>query len=200
MTLTEALHHSAGPSTKKVVERREKHEEVEFETHAALRGHNPPPPGSRPGVLLDHKPPWVDAVTVGYVAGGAPLMGVPSLADSSAEAIDGRTLRFLLKQNLARKEEEEEMRRKLEEAEHEASLLRLSDRACAGEPLTADEHAALRRWSGLPPKKVPMRKRKKRKKKHPKISSARAPRIRLWQFPPVPGCCLRFDSGCMYMR
>ena len=35
MDLAEALHHSAGPSTKKVVERREGGEEVEYETHNA---------------------------------------------------------------------------------------------------------------------------------------------------------------------
>ena len=59
-------HHSAGPSTKKVVQRRERQEEVEFETHAAPRRQNTPPP-SRPGVL-DLGPLWVEAVTVGYEA------------------------------------------------------------------------------------------------------------------------------------
>ena len=49
MALAEALHHSAGPSTKKVVERSEGGEEVEYETnYAAPRGQNTPPPGMRP--------------------------------------------------------------------------------------------------------------------------------------------------------
>ena len=38
--------------------------------------------------------------------------GPKLLADSSAEAIDGRTLRYLLKENLARKKEEEEEERR----------------------------------------------------------------------------------------
>ena len=56
MALAEALHHSAGQSTKKVVEWRE-------------GGGGGPP---RPGVLLDPGQPLVEAVTVGYVAAGAP--------------------------------------------------------------------------------------------------------------------------------
>ena len=59
-------------------------------------------------------------------------------------------------------------------------------------------------------------RRKRKKKKAAKSSSpssfaARAPRtwkpghcsqrfLGLWQSVPVPGCCFRFDSGCMFMR
>ena len=48
--------------------------------------------------------PLGPAVAVAYVAARAPLLvlGVPSLADSPAEAIDGRTLWYLLRKNLAR--------------------------------------------------------------------------------------------------
>ena len=53
MALAEALHHSAGPSTKKVVERREGGEEVEYETHYAPRGQNTPPLGMRPASLAE---------------------------------------------------------------------------------------------------------------------------------------------------
>ena len=46
-------------------------------------------------------------------SGETPLLGVPSLADPSAEASDGRTLRFLLAEALAlKKKEEDEERRK----------------------------------------------------------------------------------------
>ena len=53
--------------------------------------------------------PAGSAVAVAYVANRAPLLvvGVPSLADSSAEAIDGRTLWYLLRKNLARQKMEE---------------------------------------------------------------------------------------------
>ena len=43
------------------------------------------------------------------------LLGAPSLAAPSAEAIDGRTLRYLLKQNLKLKEEEEKLKEVMEE-------------------------------------------------------------------------------------
>ena len=131
-------------------------------------------PRTRPGVLKDPGPPWVEAVTVGYVAAGAPRLVVPTL--HADDGVDGITVSFLLAWNLKSKEEEEkERRRKRKKAEHVASMVRLSDRACAGEPLTADEHAALRRWMGLPPKE-PRRKRKKRRRKRrlPKSSSARS--------------------------
>ena len=63
--------------------------------------------------------PHGPAATVGYVAARPPLIwwGPKLLADSSAEAIDGRTLRYLLKENLAwkREEEEEEERRRTQQ-------------------------------------------------------------------------------------
>ena len=62
----------------------------------------------------------------GVTAPCGALLGVPSLADSSAEAMYGRTLRYLLKKNLARKEEEEERRR----AQQETSQLEQRGSAC----------------------------------------------------------------------
>ena len=69
----------------------------------AVRGLKRPPPGTRP----DPEPPCVEAVTVGCVVAGMALLGAPSLADSPTEAIDVRTLRFLLEQNMALKKKEE---------------------------------------------------------------------------------------------
>ena len=71
--------------------------------------------------VLKESDPQLRAATVGYVAAGeTPLLGVPSMADSSTEAIDGRTLRFLLKKSLAlQKKQEDEERRKVEEVEKE---------------------------------------------------------------------------------
>ena len=61
------------------------------------------PPGTRLGVLKDSGPPWVEAVTVGYVAASVPLLGVPHLQGD--DSVDGRTVRLSL---ALRKEEEKE--------------------------------------------------------------------------------------------
>ena len=85
MALSAALHHSRGvgpelheaprgPKTDRAVE-----EEVR-EVNGALEGQKRPPPGTRPGVLQDPGPPWVEAVTVGYVAAGAPSLVVAPVA------------------------------------------------------------------------------------------------------------------------
>ena len=49
-------HHSAGPSKKKVVERRERQEEEVHESHAAPRGQKAPLPGTRPGLPPEPAP------------------------------------------------------------------------------------------------------------------------------------------------
>ena len=63
--------------------------------------------GKHPGVLQE---PEVQegAVTVGYVAAPAPFLSSPMLADAAAEAVDARTVKYLLKAALRRREEEEE--------------------------------------------------------------------------------------------
>ena len=100
---------------------------MELETHAGPRAQSTPPPGLRPGVLQDPGPPLVEAVTVGYVAAGVPLLGAPSLADSSAEVIDGSTLSFLLQRALEVKRKEEE------EAVEAAQLVELEEKLAAAE-------------------------------------------------------------------
>ena len=110
MELATALHHSAQPGGP-VVE--EPEEEVEFEEHAGLRAQNIPPPGSRPGVLKDPGPPWVEAVTVGYVAAGAPSLVVASVA--AHDGLDDATVQFLLQQSLLAVAAEEEEAREREE-------------------------------------------------------------------------------------
>ena len=125
--VAEALHHSAGPR-EKVVERRGRQEGEVHETHNALRSQTTPLPGKRPAPLSEVTGPQA-AVTDGYVAAGVPLLGAPSLADSSAEAIDGSTLSFLLQHALEvkRKEEEEE------EAVETAELEKLEEKVAAAE-------------------------------------------------------------------
>ena len=73
-----------------------------------LRGLKRPPPGERPAPLSEVAGPHA-AVTVGYVAAGVPLLGAPSMASPSAEAIDESTLSFLRAENLARVKEKVEV-------------------------------------------------------------------------------------------
>ena len=61
------------------------------------------------------------------MAAGVPLLGTPSLADSSAEVIDGRTLSFLLQRALDVKRKEEE------EAVEAAELVELEEKLAAAE-------------------------------------------------------------------
>ena len=98
--LTAARHHSAGLGV--VTRREEQQEGGVHEENDALRSQTTPLPGVRPGVLLDPGPPWVEAAAVGHVAAGVPLLGAPSLADSSAEVIDGSTFSFLLQHSLGK--------------------------------------------------------------------------------------------------
>ena len=127
MALAQALHHSAGPR-EKVVERCERPEEGEVhETHNASRSQTTPLPGKRPAPLSEVTGPQV-AVTSGYVAASVPLLGAPSLADSSAEVIDGSTLSFLLQRALEVKRKEEE-----EEAVEAAELVELEEKVAVAE-------------------------------------------------------------------
>ena len=65
----------------------------------ALRRHkNTRAGGGRLGVLKDPKPPWVEAVTVGYVAAGAPLLVVLTLRGD--DGVDSTTVSFLLRRAL----------------------------------------------------------------------------------------------------
>ena len=128
MALAAALHHSAGPKEKVEMQQNgaprgqktaAKAREVEEQAaHDDLRAQTAPPPGVRPGSLAEPGPQRSDR-SLRRSSGQTPLLGVPSLADAPAEAIDGRTLRYLLKANLARKkyeEEEEEEKRYQERA------------------------------------------------------------------------------------
>ena len=178
MELATALHHSAQGPKKRVVE--EPREEELPVKHNATSGQNATPPwGVRPAHPLDvsEQPPLVAATCV---AAGFPLLGVPSLADAPAEAIDGRTLRYLLKVNLARKKkEEEEQERKAEEEEHEERMLEIHRKVRADEAVTDAEWSAWKAWRGIGSSSsgVKKRKRKKRRKKRlPKSSSSRSAR------------------------
>ena len=156
--LAEAHHHSAP--------------KVGAETHDALRRQKTASAGARPGVLKDPAPQG--AVTVGYVAAPGPLLSTPLLADTAAEAVDARTVKYLLHAALnEKKEEEKEERRKAKEAR------RLEVTALLAVPLALRTQAQQRRLMELSdevdsethPKR---RKRKKRKKR--KLPRAPLPR------------------------
>ena len=173
MALAAALHHSAGPKEKVEMQqygapRGQKTaaragEEVEHATHYGPRAQETPPPGVRPGSLAEPGPQRSDR-SLRRSSGQTPLLGVPSLADAPAEAIDGRTLRYLLKANIARKkfEEEEEEEKRYQERAAES---RRREKALL-------DHAA----------SLQNRKRKKRKKKLPR-SGCRRPCDRQRQVP-----------------
>ena len=105
MALAEALHHSAGPSKKKVV-RRERQEEAGSETYCAPRGPKTLPPGVRPAPLAEVAGPQVMAATGGYVAARAPLLAVSSLR--GADGVDDTAVKYLLRAELKKKKKEEE--------------------------------------------------------------------------------------------
>ena len=134
MALAAALHHSAGPKEKKVV----------LQQHAALRGpntgarardgevhekydaprrQNAPHPGERPGSFSDLGPQRSDRSLRRSAGDCLPTLALPVLAGSAGEAVDARTLRFLLGRSLAEKEEEEQRKAQVEEL-RQASLAR----------------------------------------------------------------------------
>ena len=107
MELATALHHSA----QRVEVPREG---VEGEQHYAPRRPKPPLQGKRPG-LPPEPEPQIRAATVGYVAAPVPLMSAPLLADTAAEAVDVKTVHFLLKDALEQLKERRNMEAEEEE-------------------------------------------------------------------------------------
>ena len=132
--LATARHHSAGPVL--VMRREEQQEEVEQDTYEGPRAQSTPPPRARPGVLKDPGPPWVEAVTVGYVAAGAPSLSVVLVSD---DRIDDATLQFLLHQSLLAHAEEEE------KAREEAEVMELEE-VVAQWMQRLEEEVAERHW------------------------------------------------------
>ena len=118
-----------GPTTASTME-----EEIR-EVNDALEGQKRPPPGERPAPLSEVAGPQA-AVTVGYVAARVPLLGAPSMASPSAEAIDESTLSFLLVEelvaDLARREQ-----KLLEELERHRASFKRGDRSSRVEAAAA---------------------------------------------------------------
>ena len=144
MALAAALHHSAGLKEKQVELEQyaalrghntgaRAREEVVHDAHVALRGQKTPPPGVRPGSLVDPGPQRSDR-TVRRSSGQVPLLVVALLADASADGVDAATLSFLTASALEARRKEEEERRKREEQEELNSL-----RAAGGSHSSAGE-------------------------------------------------------------
>ena len=137
------------------------------EKYNALRGQKTDRAGTRP---LEEVPAPQGAVMVGYVAALGPLLSTPLLADTDAETVDVRTVKFLLQKTFARKKEEKDEERRKEvakqqKAKHEAKMKLLNDRVSHDLPLTEAEWAAWRQWMGLVPSSSSSGRRRKRKKR-----------------------------------
>ena len=162
-------------------------EEAGSETYYAPRGLKTLPPGTRPAPLSEVAGPQGAAATVGYVAAGAPLLVVASLA--GGDDVDATTVSYLISVALAKKKVEEENEKEEEEkaaeevkareerkAKLEEKMLVINRRVRDGTATPAEE-AAWRRWMGIAPgfsssSSGKRRKRKKkRKRKLPKSSS-----------------------------
>ena len=175
MAVAAALHHSA--YKKSLPEK----EVVEGGTHSARQGQKTAA-GTRPAPLAEVAEPQGLSVAPRCPDASVPSLSTPSLADTAAEAVDARTVRFLLQAELKqRKEEEEEEMQELE---------RRVDR---NEQLTPEESYAWRKWAGLLPGGKRKRK-KKRKKKVPKTSSSSSSRLNAHHVRRVPGCFVSVRS------
>ena len=171
LALATALHHSA----QRVEVPREG---VEGVTSDAPRRPKPPPPGKRPGVLLDPEPAQVvDAVTL-YVAAPGPS-SLPRLAAN--DALDNATLKFLVARALLDRREQEEERRKREEEVKKRMKVWLEQRTAEGR-----RELEQRLDSGGASSK--RKKKKRRRKRLPKASSSR---LRRGARSSVSGCCLK---------
>ena len=91
------------------------------------------------------------------MAAPGPLLSTPLLADTAAETVDARTVKFILQKTSARKKEEERRKEvaKQQEKKHEAKMKLLNDRVRHDLPLAEAEWAAWRQWMGLVPPPPP---------------------------------------------
>ena len=125
MGFAEALHHSSGSSTKKMVEWREGPEGEVRETHDGLRAQERPLPGTRPAPLSVGAKPQGRLEAAARVSAGVPSVAPPALADTTADGVDSSTLRFLATAALYSRKLEEEEEEKVKREEEEEELRRL---------------------------------------------------------------------------
>ena len=157
MALTTAAHHSAEKVAADVKD-------------AGLRAQKTVSAGARPGVLKDPAPQG--AVTVGYVAAPVPTLALSVLAGSAGEAVDDRSLRFLLGRSLAETKEEEEKKAKEKEEELDQARRELRTLLAVPEPRrTAEQETQVRACRSVLGAAYKRKRKKRRKKKTPRSSS-----------------------------
>ena len=123
MELAAALHHSldVGPGTHAGLRAQKSASsgEVEaHETHSALRGPKQPPPGERPGILLEPLPQRSDRSRRHFSGDTHPTPGLPVLAGAAGEVVDSSALAFLTRAALEeRRKEEKKVEMKGKEAQ-----------------------------------------------------------------------------------
>ena len=114
MALAETFHHSSGPSTKKVVERREGPEGEVREKHYAPRRQKRPLPGTRPAPLPVVAEPQGRLEAAARVSAGAPSLA-PVPLSSADDGVDAAALSFCLQRALVDKRKEEQLAKDKEE-------------------------------------------------------------------------------------
>ena len=112
MALAEYTHHASRGQT-----RARAREEAGSETYYAPRGLKTLPPGTRPAPPSEVAGPQGAAATAGYVAAGAPLLVVASLA--GGDDVDATTVSYLLSVALAKEKEEEEKEKEVKRQKQE---------------------------------------------------------------------------------
>ena len=126
MALAEYTHHASRGQT-----RARAREEVENVTRDGLRAQKSPPPGERPGCLVDPGPQRSDRTVRRSAGDSLPTPGLPVLAGASGEAVDAFTLSFLTakaledtrKEEVARKEAQKEAKRKKKQDAVDAAMV-----------------------------------------------------------------------------
>ena len=126
MALAEYTHHASRGQT-----RARAREEVENVARVGLRAQKSPPPGERPGCLVDPGPQRSDRTVRRSAGDGLPTPGLPVLAGASGEAVDAFTLSFLTakaledtrKEEVARKEAQKEAKRRKKQDAVDAAMV-----------------------------------------------------------------------------
>ena len=126
--LTAVTHHSA----EKV---------VAGETNSGPRAQKTVSEGRRPGVLKDPRPPWVEAVTVGYVAASVPSLGVPRL--QGEDGVDAH--RFLVWDALKTREQVEAAKRASLKKQRKAEALKETEEAKEEEEASSSQRRRIKR-------------------------------------------------------
>ena len=79
-----------------------------------------------------------------------PSLELPRVATPASEAVDARTLPFLLERAVLVEKEEEEKRNSKAAKDRERRMMALNDKIIEDLPFTAEEHAEWTEWSAWP--------------------------------------------------